>query len=325
MEAPSDKSLPLTAIAVGAIDLDDRRYQVSAETDTADLERSIARVGLLNPPHLIKKGHGWRIVSGFRRLRACAALGWDAVQARCLPPDTAPAACALVAIAANALERPLNLTEQVRASRLLLDHHADAPDLKAAARGAGLPPNLKLLRQLSALADAPPALFEAMTAGSVQLPMALELNGRPVAEAEALAGLFQTLRPSLNRQRELIGFLDDIARRDDLPVTRVLAEAVDTADAANPELERPIRYARLRSFLRQRRYPHLVDAERRRETALRELRLDDEMELIPPLNFEGRRFQLRLFFADRADLVARTQSCQRLLDAPPLRDLLTRS
>jgi ParB family transcriptional regulator, chromosome partitioning protein len=186
-----------------------------------------------------------------------------------------------------------------------------------------LAPNLRLLRQLRTLADAPPSLSRAMAAGSIQLPMALELLKRPEPEATALADLFQLLRPSLNRQRELLGFVDDIARRDDLPLDQVIADAVRQADATNPDLDRSLRYTRLRSALRSQRYPNLVKAEAKRDTVLRAIRLEPRMQLRPPANFEGRRCQLQLSFASLSEFEGQVKCLEDLMRDPALIKLLS--
>ncbi|MEJ2639477.1 MAG: ParB/RepB/Spo0J family partition protein [Desulfosarcinaceae bacterium] len=294
----------LAILPLQKIDTEDRTFQVSADTDTGDLQKSIALLGLISPPLVVGVADRWRIVSGFRRIAACIALEWDKIPARCLPRQTTMAVCACQSIADNALQRSLSLPEQIRASHLLLNHCGDAADLSdaadltAVARAVGLAPNLKLLRQMKALADAAPGLSRAVADGSVQFSMAMELLRRPEPEATALAGLFQTLRPSLNRQRELLGFVDDIARRDDLPVEQVIAAAISQTDAANPDLDRSHRYARLRSVLRSRRYPNLVKAEAERDAGLHNIQLEPHMQLQPPAHFEGRRCQLHLRFAD---------------------------
>jgi ParB family transcriptional regulator, chromosome partitioning protein len=313
----------LATLPLAAIDTEDRTFQVSAETDPADLATSIALIGLINPPQVIAAANRWRIVSGFRRICACCALGWERIQTWCLPPQTAMTTCACLAIADNALQRSLTLPEQIRASRLLFDHCGDAPEFASVARAVGLAPNLKLLRQMNALADAPPDLSRAVADGSVQFPMAMDLLKRPESEATALADLFQMLRPSLNRQRELLAFVDDISHRDELPVEQVVTAAVSQTDATNPDLDRSVRYARLRSALRSQRYPNLAKAEAERNKALRGIQLEPHMQLQPPANFEGRRYQLQLGFSSISELESQARRVSRLSKDPTVHKLLS--
>jgi len=322
----------LANLPVAAIDLSDMTFQISTATAAAGsaivdgLVKSMAQVGLLNPLLVVATVVGnedaWRMVSGFRRLAACAARGLDVVPARCLPPGTTAADCALMAIADNALQRPLNLLEQARASRLLLTYFKDNPELKHVAQGAGMAPSPKLLGQLASLADAPAPLSQAILEGIVPLPMALELLKRSPEEATALASIFVELRLGLNRQRELLGLLDDISQRDDAPVPQILAELLTQASALDPDLERPVRCNRLRSALRQRRYPHLEAAEQGRSNALKAIRLNAGMQLVPPLNFEGQRFQLKLGFSDIDELTAHKVRIEALLKDPAFANLL---
>jgi hypothetical protein len=317
----------LAALPLSAIDLGDQTFQITAEMEISALIDSISRVGILNPPRVISAPRNWRVVSGFRRIMACAALGTSEIQAWQLGPDTTEATCALMAIADNALHRSLTLIEQVRASRLLVTHFGKATDLKSIARGVGLPPNLNLLGQLASLSEAPAVLAQAMTTGTISLPMALDLMGRPAPDRAALAAVFSELRPSLNRQRELVGLLDDIALRDDLSLAQVLAEAIDSTDTGgggtDQGSDRSARFGQLRAALRARRYPNLVDAEKVRNQKIKRLKLGAGMQLVPPANFEGRRFELKLAFNTLAELRSHHDACKRLLHDPSLADLLS--
>jgi ParB family chromosome partitioning protein len=326
MEIQTQPESSLAVLSLSAIDFSDQALRITTDMETGALEHSISQVGMLNPPRLIRTPSSWRIVSGFRRLAACAALGIAELEAWCLAPETGEAACALLAIADNALNRPLCLIEQVRASRLLVHHFGGAADLESLARGVGLPPNLNLLKQLASLCKAPAVLTDAMALEAISLPMALDLMGRPEADGVAVATVFSELRPSLNRQRELLGLLDDIARRDDLPVAQVLAEATGPmaagGDAAEQPIDRSVRFAHLRSTLRTRRYPHLAEAEIKRARQLKRLKLGATMQLVPPANFEGRRFELKLSFCTLAELRSHHDTCAQLLQNPTLADLL---
>jgi ParB family transcriptional regulator, chromosome partitioning protein len=330
MDIPQNTATKLATLPLRTIDIEDRTFQVSSERNTADLAKSIALMGLIHLPRVIGVADGWRIVCGFRRIAACSALKWNAVQVWCLPQQTTALTCACLAIADNALQRSLTLPEQIRASRLLLDHFGDAANhgddvshLKTVAQAVGLPPNLKLLRKMKVLADAPAGLSQALEAGSIQFPMALELLKRPQPEATALAELFQMLRPSLNRQRELLSFVDDIAHRDEVPVEQIIGEVVSITDAANPNQERSVRYTRLRSALRSRRYPSIVKAEAQRAEALHDIRLEPHMQLLPPTNFEGHHYRLALRFSDLSELEVQTKCLSDLLKDPLLAKLLS--
>lgn len=322
----------LANLPVAAIDISDKRFQISIASgqDSAaiidGLVKSITLLGLLNPPLVVPASEnpvdGWVPVAGFRRLAACAAAGLDVVSARCLPPETTAATCALMAIGDNALQRPLNLLEQVRASRLLLTYYKDAPDLNHFAMGVGMPPNGKLLRQLASLGDAPRPLSEAILDGIVPLPMALNLMTRTIEETTALASLFIELRPGLNRQREILGLLDDTSRRDEVPVTQILGELFTQIDAGDTDLDRPLRCNLLRTALRQRRYPHLAAAEEARNKDLKAIRLSPGMQLVPPVNFEGRRFQMKLAFSNLDELSAHRIQIEKLIQDPAFTHLL---
>ncbi|MGA6925838.1 MAG: ParB N-terminal domain-containing protein, partial [Desulfosarcina sp.] len=111
--------IEITPVSVDRIDTADHTFKITTNTDTNDLTSSIGSVGLLQPPILMPTAKGYRTVTGFRRIAACEGLNLTPIAARLLPPDTSPMVCAQMAVADNALQRPLNLIEQSRAYALL--------------------------------------------------------------------------------------------------------------------------------------------------------------------------------------------------------------
>lgn len=76
---PTQAILPITAIKVG-----DRLRQDLGDLD--GLQRSIARLGLLQPVLVTPEG---RLLAGLRRVRACQALGWIEIPVTVVAPVTA--------------------------------------------------------------------------------------------------------------------------------------------------------------------------------------------------------------------------------------------
>lgn len=74
--------MTIQQIEIASIDIDPSR-NLREEITTADLEESMAAIGLLHPIQLVPGEHGRYILNaGERRLRAAMALGWELIEAR---------------------------------------------------------------------------------------------------------------------------------------------------------------------------------------------------------------------------------------------------
>ena len=313
--------------AITAIDATDFTYRITTEDDVTALTASIGRVGLLCPPILAPAGGRWRVVCGFRRLAACRCLNWSHLDARRVPEPVDPWRCALWAVAENAAQRALNPVETGRALRLIRRNAPCEKERREALAVLGLPDNHKAEKRFSDLCDFPGGLQRAVARGEVALPTAAALGQMAPEVAETLASLFVALRFGLNKQREVVELLEEIARRE----RRSLAEVLDEPDLAallgDANGDRALKGQRLRAALRRRRFPALTAAERRFEVLRRRLPLTPEAQLLAPAGFEGRHYQLTLSFSSRAELARHRatlddllahESLDAILDWPPI-------
>lgn len=52
--------------------------------DIETLAKSIREIGLLNPITVREDGSSYRLLAGFRRLKACKSLGWEKIPSQVL-------------------------------------------------------------------------------------------------------------------------------------------------------------------------------------------------------------------------------------------------
>ena len=312
-------------VSLAAIDIDDRTHQISAPADTEQIEAlavSITRIGLLSPPLVGEGAAGMRIVSGFRRMAACHQLKRETVFCRVLAPETAPAVCAQLAVAENAWHRPLTLMEKARAFVLLdavfFSSEHTAPEITDAggagpakdraaklaeiAAPLGLVENPDMIGKLIRLTRLSPSILAAVETGTIGLVMALELGTLDPEEGGLILGLFQRFRYGLNRQRELMEMVREIAKRESISIRRLLASDEIAAILARTDLDLPAIGGALRRYLKQRRYPALTRAQIAFEKLEKDLPLRGRIRLNPPPYFEGSTYQLIFSFDTLAEL-----------------------
>jgi ParB/RepB/Spo0J family partition protein len=314
------------SVSLSRIDLDDSTYRITTSGETADLIASIQTTGLLNPPFLLGKEKTgkmvFRVVSGFRRIRALVALEREKIDARILGPETSGNDCARLAVTENALQRDLNLIELARCVHLLLPVFGNEEGLSGQARHFNLPKNREMIRKLKLLGNLPLPVQNAVLNETLSLTSAVELSPLNQTELLTFTHIFNHLYTSLNTQKEVITLVREIAKREDIQIGQVLndpeVESIWNEDNADPRLKT----RKLRSYLKKRRFPAIDEFEKRFERHLQSLELGPGMKLSPPAHFEGDTFTLQLSFQKPSHLETFREAIDRLLKNPALGKIL---
>lgn len=306
------------SVSLDRIDTADPTFKITTNTDPTDLALSISVVGLLQPPILIEKGNGYTTVAGFRRIAACKVRKLKRVPARLIPPEFPKLTCAQMAVADNALQRPLNLIEKSRAYALLQRFAGHSPIWLNMAESVGLDSSASALDRILPVAGMPPGLQEALLEGSIAHPIALAIDRLSPDDRLALCGFFRQINTGLNVQRELLTLISDISLRDDLSVAGMLAGQELTAIMENPDLPLPQKVQALRRVLKKKRYPELSRAETVYHQERKSLKLHPRIQLQPPPFFEGRSYRLTLTIESRRQLQSILSDLEKLARHPGL-------
>jgi len=309
-------------IPLADIDSRDERFRITTRRGSDDLNLSIGRLGLQAEPLVLPGASGFIIVSGFRRIAACRGLGWDSIRAQVLQTSS-PYECALKAIAANSLERPLNLIEISRALRLLDQYAPDGQVPPEDIAALVLPTHAGMVAKLKTLCLLPAEAQDAVLEETISFAMACEIKRMEEGLAVAFARLFRELKTSLNKQREIVTLVAEIARREGIDPGHVLAEERLSRVLDTQELDRNQKTQHIRKLLRQRRFPALVAAEDNFHCLRQALRLGENLQLAPPRDFEGTRFTLTFNF-ERLEEIGRLRvKLDELVNHPDFKTLLT--
>lgn len=310
-------------IPLADIDPGDERFRITTRRDSDTLHLSLQRIGLLAAPLVLPRGPGFILVSGFRRVDGCRRLGWRTIPARVLEAQTATYACALKAVAENSLERSLNLIETSRAL-LLLEQHAPAGSIPSEdASALGLPTHAGLAAKVKTLCRMPEEVQAAVLEEALSFAMACEIGQLEEGPAVAFARLFRRLKTSLNKQREIVTLVSEIACREGIDSRAVLSEPGVLGVQDAEDLDRNQKTQRIRRLLRQRRFPALAAAEDHFHALRRRLKLGENLQLAPPRDFEGTRFTLTLNF-ERLEEVGRLRAkLDELVEHPDFKILMT--
>ena len=292
------QSTHFQSITLARINLQDDTFRITTRTDVNDLLESIRYDGLITPPLLTQKDSTFIIVSGFRRIAACQKLDWNGITARILKPDIGALDCLRLAIAENALQRSLNLIETSRCLQKLSLFITNSRDLAESASNLGLPDHPSIIDKIKGLCLLPKPIQVSILADTISLAMAKELESLEADCAIAFTRLFDQLKIGLNKQKEIVTLVKEIARRDGLSTQEVMEDKHFIEIMTHRDLDRGQKSRKLRSYLRQRRYPRIAAAEKTFEILRKNLNLGNDIQLIPPKEFEATTYGLNLTFSN---------------------------
>lgn len=311
-------------IPISDIDTTDDTCSLGLRTDLTALVASIEAMGIINPPVLKHKDDStYLIVCGFRRIRACQALGRHEIKVRILAGDFSERELLNLAILDNRSHRPLNVVEQARAIQKL-SVHTRWNRLETLSVLLGFPPNKKVFRKINALGRLPEEIQMGLVNHTISFEAAVDLSGFPCEDAISFFDLLKELKLSQNKQKEIISLVREIAVREDVRLSEVLGSEEVRRIMGRCEFNRNEKGSRIRAYFRRRRFPTLAKTEDRFQKELKALKLNEHFHITPPAYFEGATYVLRVTFKSVKDLEDRLQSLHALTRHPAMKRLLER-
>ena len=310
------------SITLSGINLHDDTFRITTRTDVNDLMESIQHDGLITPPLLIKKDSAFIIVCGFRRITACLKLNWKEITARILKPDISTLDCLRLAIAENALQRSLNLIETSRCLQKLSLFITNIRQLAESASSLGLPDNPSIIGKIKSLSLLPRPIQSSILAETISLAMASELESLEADIAIAFTRLFDQLKIGLNKQKEIVTLVKEIARREGLSPQDVMEDKHFIEIMTHRDLDRGQKSRKLRSYLRERRFPRIAEFEKNFEIHRKNLNLGNSIKLIPPKEFEAAIYGLNMTFTNLEHLKTLQTRLNTIIQQPDFKKIL---
>ena len=293
----------LAPVNIGELDREDGRFAVLSYTSSEELDKSLDRFGILQPPWVLERSGGKAIVvDGFKRLRWLCRSG--ACQTNCLIFKDGSD---FVEVWRRRIEGrlfgpPPNAAEKAR----IVERLAGLGVLDAWGRGVlsrlGVPSRPEVYANWVRLAGAGDLLLEAAATEAVCERAAMELLDWEEKDRERVVSLFRDLRCSASIQVEILDRLREISLRDGLKQTDVMDDPGFQSIVDSPERNHREKTRDLRVYLDRMRFPRLTARVERfgEEHAL--LHLPGNIRLIPPASFEGDRWQMQVTFANPGEL-----------------------
>lgn len=299
----------------------DETYRISQTDGDESLRASIESIGVIHPPILQKKGAAYIIVCGFRRISVCRQIGKETITARILAEDFPVLDALTIAITENNFQRALSLVEKSAAIAKLSHEIGDDERLFEKSKHLGLAFNPAEFDKIGKIYTLNPLLRQGIQSEAIGLPVALKLDDLPEEAKTAFAKLFNELRTSLNKQRELLTLVEEIALREDRSIAEIL-ESDEVVAIMETDADRNLKTARLRHYLKRRRTPSIIAAYEKFETAVKAVKFPPGVTLTPPEYFEGQNYTLTIRFRNMRELRARQRTIDTVIETEALRDFI---
>ena len=140
--------------------------------------------------------------------------------------------------------------------------------------------------------------------------------------SKAAESFFSIIRPGVNKWRDLLEWIDEIATRDEMAPSKVfklpeLQSALNQTGLPSNE-----RYDQIRQILYSKRYPILNDMKLRLARALDDLKLDDKTRVHVQDSFENDEIRIEMKFRTREQFVNQLEKLVRASDSEALNELI---
>lgn len=207
-------------LELDALDWADESFRTSPPVSLDKLRASIRAIGLLHPPFVTAPAGRWIIVSGWKRLLACRALGRTPVEV--IDTEERDALRnVLLGFLENVASRPIGLIEKAEILSRLVALGQDRETIRRDFMPLlDLPQNEEVLQDHLRIAGFSPEVKRGIEERPLTFPVARILAAFSPAERQAILPLLLPL--GLNSQREVLENLREVCLRDDKSALDIL-------------------------------------------------------------------------------------------------------
>ncbi len=309
------------------LDFDDTTFLMSYPLESPALIASVETIGVLQP--IVVRGRPceekYQIVAGFRRAHACRELDLPIIHTNIHqvdPADMLPAFC--LALHENLAHRTFNDVEKSLIFTKLLRQFGCAQDdiirnymplLQLSPNENGLKTYLKIV-----------AFEEDIThyIATHELPMTMLklLANLSSEDCRAVFTFISKLKLGINKLKELLTYLDEIALRDNCSIYQVLDDRRIHEILDHEKYTGPQKIEQIRRIIREKRYPQLTTLEHEYHARLKQLHLPRGLQLKTDRFFEDDELSATFRFNSPEQLKTFAEQLLCLSQKPELQKVL---
>ena len=310
------------------LNLEDTYFLMSYPLRSEKILKSVGTIGVVQP--IVVSGcachGGYQVISGFRRAYACRQIGVKVVNVNIYQVDPEHSLGAFsLALHENVSHRTFNDVEKsLILTKLLHQFHSNRTEvIQTYMPLLGLAPNNDVLDIYLNIID-----FEDQIKGYIaehEVPMTVIelLINLSSEDRNAVFNLMSTLKLGVNKIREFLTSLEEIALRDSCSIYDVLKDS-RIGDILNHEkYTEPQKAEQIRRIIREKRYPHLTTIENTYQQQLKQLHLPNGLQLKADRSFEDDSISATFHFSSLNQIKMMADELLKLSQKAELQNMLT--
>jgi ParB-like chromosome segregation protein Spo0J len=308
------------------IDFDDTTFLMSYPVESAKILQSVGTIGVLQP--IIVSGcacEKYQIIAGFRRAYACRQIGIELLNAYLYPVDPANALSAfLLALHENVSHRTFNAVEKSLILTKFVNHFQCDRDevIRYYLPLLELAPHSKVLDIYLKIADFEEEIKQYLAAHDLPMAVFEMLSNLAADDRRAVFTLICTLKFGVNKIKEFLTELDEIALRDSCPIHQILADQSIQDILKHPDYPVPQKAEQIRQLIRAKRYPQFTTLEKTYHEHLKRLHVPLGIRLQADPMFEDDELSVTFRVQTPEHLQAVAAKLLQLAQKPELQELL---
>ena len=311
------------SIPIEKIDIDDRLTSFSLDPPADSLMQSIQEVGVVHPVALLPIGDHFRIVCGHRRVKTSSLLNIKEIPARILDSAMSDESILMLNLSENQVHHHYSDIEKgLILSKLLAIKVPENRIIEKYMPMLSIEKSKKLLDDYPNVYQLTPGLQSLLHEMNVPLRVFSVFFRWDTESSKAAESFFSIIRPGVNKWRDLLEWIDEIATRDEMAPSKVF-KLPELQSALNQNgLPSNERYDQIRQILYSKRYPILNDMKLRLARALDDLKLDDKTRVHVQDSFESDEIRIEMKFRTREEFVNQLEKLVRASDSEALNELI---
>ena len=289
-------------IDLNEIFLKDERYRTSFHFSLEKLKLSLKETGLLHPPLVVFRSERFILVSGWKRILACAELSLSPIPVL-ITEEKDDLKTFLMAFYENLATREFSLLEK---AEILTRLKRFGEDEKRIIRHylplLDIPATLLYLDTYLAFSQFEPEVKKAVHEKNMSFSSVKPLVEFSSRERKQLLPLLLPL--GQNKRRELLEDILEVSRKSDTAVHKILLSPEIKAVQESETLTPLQKADSIRLLSRKKRYPAFSSLQDSFESLLRKIDWPEEIAISPSPFFEEEDFTVRFTFRSEEQLMA---------------------
>lgn len=278
-------------VRLTALDFHDKTFLIGSSDDFTPILHSVEELGVINPPSLRRRGDGYQILCGWKRIKVCKQLGYSEIPSSVYERNELTDEDCLKFVFYENEQRlnDIDKSELILKFKFLCNLNDDELIQKVLPL-MGIGATRKNLERCMSLAGLESEIKEAYYKEKISLEQVVSLSEvERDQRLEILGRILERFTYNNNETREMIRDLLAVASRDKMSIGRIV-------DLISSEIGRSGGKNQFRHALRRLRYPTLSKVEENYKTCLRGFNLPKDIGIYHSPFFEGNDLEIRLRF-----------------------------